>query len=759
MSITKQFTINEVNYQSSTLTLVGENNERCIVAADISESWIKFVCSTLFKVALRKANARFLEGVDIVCTCDPDDNVTFIKSLRPRNLEDYANSMTSIFYIHDLVKMRQQGSRRPMQTALDLLVDDNNLKLAAFANPYTLSKGTSDTILNAVCAYQELLRKLYWGLSFGPSICMVASHASGASIDKKERNAIARYFTGYTKQYSLKKSLEERVEWEAFVKLPYALRKAEGVSFSTLDRIAVHRCTSYDMRLRYNILNEIQLIMEDEGHMYASTKSIKSGLKRALIDDIRITSEERIKQEIVKRDVDNNTPLFTYVSDYEVYDATVYSIQEELIEKLNTLNQRVDPEIDGWEECTKKKGLHAHQEEIVRAFAHGACLLLLTGGPGTGKTRVIETVNEVATIGGLKVALCAPTGKAAKRLGPHGKTIHRLVYSKDNFSNDYLPYDVIVVDESSMLDIAVMHMLMTRIDVSITRLIFVGDPRQLPPIGYGRPFKDMIDCNTIKLVHLTRTFRQDGDSPIVTLAKEVEHGRMPDNAMLNNDVVSLLPIKTRDEQGRAINFITKELKKFYANNSSEDQINKVQVLCCCNEKGMFSNKSVNEYIHNAIYKDNRLDKHCTPSIGEKVLVTKNNYVRSKKSGEIDVNASSFNGDIGVYVGIGNDFARMIEMYGEQNKAHTVDVPPENAVLGHAITIHKSQGSEYNTVYLMIDEAAGPMLVRELLYTGITRAKERLYIFANTDILERCISSISRERNSKIPAGLRPRASL
>lgn len=759
-----------------TVKLITFNGDTLMLDADIGEGLLKFV-SSLFKTSMKKAHAQFLENVELFYTCDVNGIITDITSITPINIENYISDMSLCFYNHNIVTNRMLDSSI-VQHALRYIPKRNvNLYNIGNTNPYKLLQTKNGMLLDTFIGIQELSQNLSCALQYPQyafALRRLLLHPPTTSsdeeseppqitrlhLDTKSKNAIIKYFAGYrlNRQKTVIGHSDDSISFDDFCINPYSMRNESiGVSFQVFDSIANHIKIPYKVRLPFNILNAIDVCVNEFGHMYASIKAIYQSL-RSMSPDIRATSVDRIVEE-VKTAEEKGWLLFKYVSDNEIYTQKVYNQQcAFILQVTNFMRQHpvkiykethsFDDFITAYESDNYLK-LHEHQKDAIEAFANGAGLIVLTGGPGTGKSSVIHAIELLAKTASKSVVLLAPTGKAAKRLGPQASTIHRHLHAKSMITDRLgQSNDVYIIDESSMLDFELLNTLFENINSKTARIILVGDPKQLPPIQYGRPFKDLIETPGVKSIHLTKTFRQGKDSLIPALAKSIDEGTVPPIGLLNNKSVKMYFADTREQQQKCMNLVRNTIKKVYAEpNGSE----KIQVLCCRNDDGLFNNKVVNTIIHDALYPNELLDQHMNPSKGEKVLITKNNYVRNK-AGEVNLKSSSFNGDIGAYIQEGKDFVRVVEckrQEGGKDVSQQVSVPPENLDLGHSITVHKSQGSEYDTVLLMLDDA-GPMLVRELFYTAVTRAKKFLYIFGRMDQIEKCVLNCAKPRLSKIP---------
>lgn len=398
---------------------------------------------------------------------------------------------------------------------------------------------------------------------------------------------------------------------------------------------------------------------------------------------------------------------------------------------------------------------------------------VITGGPGTGKTTTINAIIQMFETDGLEVSLAAPTGRAAKRMseatGHKASTIHRLLevsgggdeVTADDLSARFgrneqnpLETDVIIVDEMSMVDTFLMHALLKAITIG-TRVVFVGDVNQLASVGPGNVLKDIIDSGQFSVVKLTKVFRQAGESGIVVNAHKINAGQQ---VALDNSTGDFLYIERENAQ-MALNATIGLLKTKlpgYVGAKEQD----IQVLTPM-RNGILGVNSLNEQLQKFINppSPDKSEKEIAGIIfreGDKVMQVKNNYQLSweqrSASGRIfDTGSGIFNGDMGIVTKI-NNTTNYIEVVFDDDRYVTYDTKQaEELELAYAITIHKSQGSEYPAVIMPLVSGVQMLMTRNLLYTGVTRAKKCVCIVGRKEMFE---AMIANEDQHKRYSGLK-----
>ena len=414
--------------------------------------------------------------------------------------------------------------------------------------------------------------------------------------------------------------------------------------------------------------------------------------------------------------------------------------------------------------------LDEHQAEAVKEAVRNG-LLVITGGPGTGKTTTINTIIKYFELEGMDIFLAAPTGRAAKRMsettGYEARTIHRMLElnggmdtgSAAGFERNErnpLETDVIIIDEMSMVDISLMYSLLKAV-VAGTRLILVGDVNQLPSVGPGSVLKDIIDSGAFHTVKLTKIFRQASTSDIIVNAHKINNG---EEVSLDNKSMDFFFLKRYDADkiiNVTLQLIKQKLPKFV--NATEYDI---QVLTPM-RKGLLGVERLNGILQaymNPADKSKR-EKEYRGTIfreGDKVMQIKNNYqieweIRTKFGLCVDKGMGIFNGDTGIIEEI-NDFAETMTIsFDEGRKVEYPFKLLEELELAYAVTIHKSQGSEYPAVVIPLLRGPRMLMNRNLLYTAVTRAKKCVTIVGDEQTFYEMIQNNSQQRRY---SGLRDR---
>ena len=403
------------------------------------------------------------------------------------------------------------------------------------------------------------------------------------------------------------------------------------------------------------------------------------------------------------------------------------------------------------------------EEAICQGVSNG--ILLITGGPGTGKTTILKGLLDVLDQLGEKTLLAAPTGRAAKRLSEvtdkPASTIHRLletqldpetglmVFQKDE--DEPLDAAVVVVDECSMVDVLLMNSLLRAVP-GRARLILVGDPDQLPPVGPGCPFSDMIRSERVPLVRLTEIFRQAQQSLIVMNAHRVNRGELPDLATRDRDFFFL---RRRAEEAAAqtiVDLVSQRLPKNMGIPASE-----IQVLSPT-RKGSCGTARLNAMLQAALNppSPDKREKKTGEILfreGDKVMQIRNNYdILWKKSDGSALGTGIFNGDIGVILDIDLNMETVQIRFDDRIAEYSFDMLSELEP-AYAVTVHKSQGSEYRAVVLAVYSGSAYLLTRSVLYTAITRARELLVLVGREEVVE---TMTANEKRSRRYSGLKLR---
>lgn len=398
---------------------------------------------------------------------------------------------------------------------------------------------------------------------------------------------------------------------------------------------------------------------------------------------------------------------------------------------------------------------------VVEAVKNG--LLILTGGPGTGKTTTINMMIRYFTGAGMDILLAAPTGRAAKRMteatGYEAQTIHRLlevsgapedgarsIFGKNE--ENPLEADVIIIDEMSMVDINLMHALLRAVPAG-TRLILVGDVNQLPSVGPGNVLKDMIQSRCFHMVMLTHIFRQAAQSEIIVNAHRINSGERVEPNPDSRDFLFVRRNQVGNVVGATLTLVRDKLPGYVGVSFRE-----IQVLTPM-RKGSLGVESLNAVLQEHLNppspdKKEKIFAHCTLRKGDKVMQIKNNYqleweIQGDYHIAVDRGMGVFNGDMGVVLEI-NLFAEQLTVeFEERRRVNYSFKQVEELELAYAVTIHKSQGSEYPAVVIPL--LAGPRMLmnRNLLYTAVTRAKTCVTIVGSVETFQEMIDNVQEQR--------------
>lgn len=509
---------------------------------------------------------------------------------------------------------------------------------------------------------------------------------------------------------------------QQFLEHPFTFRP-KGVPINTIDTIATQLGFDKVYRIKGIVACVIEDAMNTQGDMFVSLDTIMFQLTKLGY------CHNRDKVWEILEDIQ-----FICISKDEVYLKYVYDIQDFIVEILldyleqdaenwqelkGALGEKITSSIDSWETSNSIQ-LSKQQRKAVEWFLVGRRIFSVCGGAGTGKSLVIRVMCELGEqLWGWRIICLAPTGKASMRL-PNGSTIHRYIAEyelKESLGGTSDSPDVIIVDETSMADVALIKSLLE--SSSPRQWVFVGDDAQLPPVRWGNFYKEIIRSKAISHVRLTQTFRNK--LGILELANKIRNGEKLTKQDLNNTEVTTIldPI---------------DLTVFM---SSEMTKPPPQIISPTREYGDGGVSKLNSIVHQQMFGIAGVSPHPCPS--ETVIVTKNYY--DPEEGKLTCS----NGDVGQFMEYKKKFA-----YVKLDRTGiVVKVSREDVELAHALTVHKTQGSEYDVVILVLLDVPRMLATRELLYTAVTRAKKKLVIVSDVQTLQLCAKQQMSKRKCKL----------
>ena len=543
---------------------------------------------------------------------------------------------------------------------------------------------------------------------------------------------------------------------------PYRLADdIQGVGFKIADEIAarVGIRTDSDFRIRSGIQYAL-LQAAGEGHTYLPKEELTKRTARLLEIEPEYIEKHymdlAMERKIILKETNGNVKVFA--SSYYLMEANTAAMLAELDIRYDVPVREMEDRIRRIEDSSGMELDELQKQAVQEAVQNG--LFVLTGGPGTGKTTTINTIIRYFELEGMDIYLAAPTGRAAKRMsetsGYEAKTIHRMLELNGgveetagferNESNP-LGADVVIVDEMSMVDISLMHSLLKAI-VPGTRLILVGDANQLPSVGPGSVLRDIIESGKYQVVRLNKIFRQASQSDIVVNAHKINEGK---EVILDNKSRDFFFLKRYDADviiSVVIQLIKQKLPK-YVDAKPFD----IQVLTPM-RKGLLGVERLNRILQQYLNpKDAKKAEHEVGDRifreGDKVMQIKNNYqleweVRSKYGLAIDKGLGVFNGDMGIVRQI-NDFAQTVTVEFEEGKMVEYAYKGlDELELAYAITIHKSQGSEYPAVVIPLLHGPKMLMNRNLLYTAVTRARKCVTLVGDETVFEQMEHNVTEQ---------------
>ena len=556
---------------------------------------------------------------------------------------------------------------------------------------------------------------------------------------------------------------------------PYILIDiSRGVDFKQIDQMAIELGMEKENQKRVK-----------SGIKYALIKITYNGhcctLKENLIEYVKTllnVNEATIENGIINLKVNDEIVVENRNGEEWIYLYSFYNAENQIARNILELDKyrnvkkvsNIEKELNLVEKRTDII-LSEKQKEAIRAINDNN-VTIITGGPGTGKTTIIKSIIEIYKQKKYKIVLCAPTGRAAKRMtettGEEASTLHRLLeigkvdeeslFKKDNeYQGAPIDGDIIIVDEVSMVDMFIMSYLLDCIYKG-TKLILVGDCDQLPSVGPGSVLKDLIASERIVTVHLDKIFRQAAKSKIIVNAHRVNNGKKfiskEDPEMEEDSKQDFFFIKENNQEKvleQVLSLCNGRLKKF----GDYDFFESIQVLSPT-KKGLLGTKEMNKALQEELnpHREGETEKNSMGAIfriGDRIMQIKNNYDmywEKKNEGEVEVGNGVFNGETGTILNINEKEKNICVKFDDDKYVWYEFNDLEQIEHSYCITIHKAQGSEFDVVIMIVPQAAPMLLTRNLLYTGLTRAKKLLIVIGNERVIDYMINNVdSKKRNT------------
>lgn len=599
--------------------------------------------------------------------------------------------------------------------------------------------------------------------------------AQEISVQVEEKRSL-RAAMLFLQQYGISLTLSVKIYntygeeiYSILQKNPYRLADdIDGVGFRIADEIAskVGIRTDSDFRIRSGLIYCLQQAA-GEGHTYLPQEVL---IARAV--DLLEVPTDSIEKNMMDLAMEHRLVMKREGEQVHVYATVFYNMESNVAYMLKTLNVSMDISEAHVYKCIRRIEqvtgieLEEHQKQAVVAAAREG-VLVITGGPGTGKTTTIDSIIHYFDLEGLDFMLAAPTGRAAKRMsettGYEARTIHRMLelggeesvgFGRDE--SNPLEADAIIIDEMSMVDLPLMNSLLKAITPG-TRLILVGDVNQLPSVGPGRVLKDIITSGQLPVVELTEIFRQAKESDIIVNAHRINRG---EEVALDNKSMDFFFLKRYDADqiiNVTLQLVLQKMPKYVEATPMD-----IQVLTPM-RKGLLGVERLNTVLQHYLNPADasKAEKERPNGIfreGDKVMQTKNNYqleweVRSRYGIPIEKGTGVFNGDMGI-IRIIDSFAQSLTVEFEEGRM--VEYPfgaIDELELAYAITIHKSQGSEYPAVVIPLMAGPRPLMNRNLLYTAVTRARKCVTLVGDDRVFAQMIDNVQEQKRY---CGLRER---
>ncbi len=542
---------------------------------------------------------------------------------------------------------------------------------------------------------------------------------------------------------------------------PYRLIKlVRGFGFLKADEIALKLGFEKNdpIRIRSAVIYLLYMA-ELDGHMFLYQEELEKSLKELLGDFEKdgmnqIYVDLVISGDIIRMIKEDGTRIYSnYMHEIESEAARLTA---DLILKKNArieMDEELDQDINRHFSESSVKYDDEQKKAIIMALKNN--ISIITGGPGTGKTTIVRAILEIARMRGKDIRLAAPTGRAAKRLegssGGTAMTLHRLLKLRPKYDDEYmepveeLDCDMVLVDEMSMVDTELYKALLDALGGEAS-LILVGDSDQLPSVGAGNVLKDLLEVEEIPKIRLNKIYRTLDTSEIAIASRDIREGNVPKFNQANGDVFFMNETNEDEFVDEILELVEKRLPNYYGFNS----INDIQILIPT-KKGNLGTENLNRLLQERLNSEERYISFRNQKfkLGDKVMQITNNYERkiSYKNHRKDDETGVFNGDIGIITEIDPFEGKLVVLFSDDYYAIYEEKDLSELKLAYAITVHKSQGSEFPCVIFIAWRANYLLNNRNLLYTGVTRAKELLVVMGRPETFNTMLKNTRIERRN------------
>ena len=547
---------------------------------------------------------------------------------------------------------------------------------------------------------------------------------------------------------------------EIVKKEPYRLTQVYGIGFHKADEIALSVGTKRDSidRVKAAIFYVLDTALMQSGHCYVSHQNLGDNVVSLLQRDVNAIEVLNAIKALASQG-----PLV--IEDDKIYLSSIHQTEKRIAEYIADMKSYKGKtfynSIEQLEQDLSRIGMEnfvfSEEQKTAIMSALNNRVFIITGGPGSGKTTITKAICGLLELHKIEFTLCSPTGRAAKRLmestGRAAKTIHRLLGFKQGafeFSEENpLQTDCVIVDETSMVDLLLFDNLISAMETN-DRLILIGDVNQLPPVGPGNVLKDLINSNKIPYVRLTKVFRQDAKSSIVTAAHEIINGTVPELILPSQARGRNFLFAGADKIDDAMNIVKHLVTKTLPNvkvNEKNLTIDDIQIITPLREKGLGVN-DVNPHVQDCVNPSDSGKEEVQVGVGDlKRIYRVGDRVMQIKN---DYDKNVFNGDMGKIIGINKNVSpvQIGVKFTDTNdivfyKQHELD----NLQHAWCITCHKSQGGEFPAVIILAHDSQSSMLQRNLFYTGITRAKRICIVVGTPSAIQTAVNNTKEAKRN------------